>query len=122
MACGEPHPDFILEKLTSKQLTEIIAYNSVEPFGHDTLYFMLGQLISLLYNVNKGKNHSTKGPWDFIPFIKYDNKKQDPSVIKSIFHALVEETNPNKKKTVKKEKKRTSKFLQKRLNKLKGEK
>lgn len=83
---------------------------------------MLGQIISLLHNVNKGKNTPTKGPWDFIPFIKYDNKKQDSEVMKGLFNALVEETNPNKKKTVKKEKKKTSKFLQKRLTKLKEEK
>jgi hypothetical protein len=83
---------------------------------------MIGQLLSMTYGINKGKNSPRKGPWDFVPFIKVDNKKQDAEVMKGLFTALVEETNPNKKRTVKKEKKKTSKFLQKRLTKLKEEK
>ena len=106
--------------MNAKQLTECIAYNSVEPFGHDTLFFLIGQLTSILFNVNKGKNTPTKKAWDFIPFIRQGPKKQDGETMKGLLMALVNETNPNKPKEMPKKIKQ-SKYSKKRAEKLKQE-
>lgn len=123
MACGEPHPDFILNKLTSRQLTECIAYHRIEPFGHDTLYFLIGQLTSIIYNSNRGKNAPAKKPWDFIPFIKPFSKKQSSNEMLNLLKVAVSENDPTKKPKVKEKIVQTKRYKKRmrELNKNKNE-
>lgn len=103
--------------MTSKQLMEVMTYNSIEPFGHDTLFFLIGQLTSILYNVNKGKNASNKRPMDFVPFIKKPMKKQNSDEMKALLSSIA--TDPKKPKPKVEEKITQTKRYKKRMRLLK---
>lgn len=120
---GYKHPDYLYEEITSSQLTDWIAYNNVEPFGHDMLYYMIGQAIAYFYNANRKKGTPAKKPWDFIPFIRFQGK-QSQNTIKGLLTALVNETDPDKKekKWFKKKRSGQTKRQKKRMRLLKENK
>jgi hypothetical protein len=79
--------------LSSEELSEWIAYNSIEPFSvAERIELMLASLMSLTANVNRRKGKKAFRPKDFMP--RYDKafKKQSPETIKEIMMALVNET------------------------------
>jgi len=107
--------------LTSDQVTDWLAYDRVEPFGHDNLFLMLGRVCSLIYNANRGKGHSPKQAIDFVPFIKGDpsEKKQSTEGIKALLMAIAEESDPSKRKDRKKKVIGKTKYQKKRERKMK---
>lgn len=64
-----PHPDMLLEVLTSKQLSEWMAFAQLEPFGERNRDLSIGLMTSLLANVNRDKKRKKEPfvPEDFMP-------------------------------------------------------
>ena len=60
--------DELLCRIPNKEFTEWMAYAKVEPFGADRRDFMLAQIASMLYNINRGTRASAKTVLDFMPF------------------------------------------------------
>lgn len=94
MALGELHPDYLLEKLTARQLAEWEIYHSVEPFGEQQQFLQAGIVASTIANVNRGKNKSVFKPSEFMPVWEAKSKKQ--SVEEMI--ETMNQFNPIKKK------------------------
>lgn len=69
---GYPHPDYLLDELTSQQITEWLAYNEIEPIGdwvHELRFARLMALITNIFTKIFGKKGNTKQakPNDFMP-------------------------------------------------------
>jgi len=60
---GYPHPDYLLEHLTSTQMTEWLAYNQISPISDQRGDIRNAVLASVVANTQGGK---TK-PEDFMP-------------------------------------------------------
>jgi len=59
----------LLNRISSKELSEWIAFYSIEPFGEDREDLRMGILASTIANSNRGKNTKPFTPQDFIPKI-----------------------------------------------------
>jgi len=57
----------MLRCLTSRQVSELIAYNSLEPIGYWTEWARTGQVCSVLANIHGKKGGRTFEPKDFMP-------------------------------------------------------
>jgi hypothetical protein len=64
---GIPHPDYLLACLTSRQISEWIAFSELEPFGEQIDWLRTGVLASLIANVNRQKGAKPFKPTDFMP-------------------------------------------------------
>ena len=71
MALGYEHPDFLLEKLTAKQITEWEAFNRIQPIGSRRMDFYFAQIMTSLHNIAIGfsgsKNIKQFTLEDFVP-------------------------------------------------------
>lgn len=63
----------MLERMSSAELTEWLAFYGIEPWGGDTDYIGDAITAATVFNVQKGKNKAMK-PADFIP--KFGQKSQ----------------------------------------------
>lgn len=79
----------LLNEISSKELTEWMAFYSLEPFG--TEVDLLGHAIvaSLIYNANRGKNRA-KSPAEFIPDFESALHKQSVDEMKDIARIMTE--------------------------------
>lgn len=87
---GYPHPDYWLEELTGKQLTEWEAYYSLEPFGELQEWERTGLLASMIANLFRGKDNKAAQPVDFIPsrlLGRFAGKKQSVETQKTVLSA-----------------------------------
>ena len=75
-----PHPDYLGNILTHRQIVEWILYDSLSPFGDERADYRQAVTSALLVNVNRGKNSKAASPLDFMPFSKW--KKLQPQSIK----------------------------------------
>lgn len=64
---GYPHPDHLLKGLSSPQLSELLAYYGLEPFGERTEFLRTGIVAATIANVNRGKGQKAFSPEDFMP-------------------------------------------------------
>lgn len=64
---GCPHPDYLLEFLSSRQLAEWWEYYGMEPFGWVADNWRAGLVASTIANVNRGKSRRAFKPTDFMP-------------------------------------------------------
>lgn len=62
----------LLHRTTSRELSEWMAYASVEPFGERRADYRVAILSSLTYNANRAKGAKPLGPNDFMPFLGPD--------------------------------------------------
>jgi len=68
-----PHPDYLLDLLTSEQLSEWEAYDRLEPVGEYRREYHIAMIASLIHNIaqsvygSKGKRIVSK-PTDFMPW------------------------------------------------------
>jgi hypothetical protein len=63
---------------------------------------MIGQVIAMLYNINRKKGTSMKEAWDFVPFPKeMIPTEQSPKEMKQVMMDLVRQTKKQGKKKVK---------------------
>jgi len=65
LALGIPVGE-MLRRMTSSELSEWMAYDSLEPFGERRADLRAGIISSLIFNVNRGKNVKPKSPMDFL--------------------------------------------------------
>lgn len=63
----------MLRRMSSAELTEWLAFASLEPFGGDADYIGAAIISSTVYNVQRGKRKAMK-PIDFIP--QFSKRKQ----------------------------------------------
>lgn len=94
---GYPHPDYLLDELTSGQLAEWVAYDSVEHIdGNFKLELQLASIHADLLNLaqsiygSKGKKLKCSAA-DFMPFGKWEGepvKKQSIEEMKNILLAI----------------------------------
>lgn len=63
----------MLRRMSSAELTEWLAFSTLEPFGGDAEYFGAAIVSSTVYNVQRGKRKAMK-PGDFVP--QFRRKKQ----------------------------------------------
>uniref|UniRef100_A0A6M3LDF0 Minor tail T domain-containing protein n=1 Tax=viral metagenome TaxID=1070528 RepID=A0A6M3LDF0_9ZZZZ len=80
MALGEAQPRRLLDKLTSNEWSEWLAYWSVEPWGEERADFRSGMLAAALSNRWRGKGERAAKPQDFMPFT--DEPEQTPEYIR----------------------------------------
>lgn len=67
LALGEVHPDYLLKKLTSRQLVEWQAFFEQCPFGQDLTDFQLARIASVLLNRWKKQGLPDVSPSDMLP-------------------------------------------------------
>lgn len=106
---GYPHPDVLLEELTSSQFSEWIAYGELEPFGTWTDDYRIARLSALVSNLAQavwGDRKSRK--WadiqDFLPAylldgVKEPTKEQSVEEMREIIYRLAGKTPPVQEET-----------------------
>jgi hypothetical protein len=69
----------LLPWLSARQLLDWQQFAAEHGLGvrRDDIHF--GMLISLLYNVHRGKNDPAKSPKDFMPYLRHDPLEEDIS-------------------------------------------
>ncbi|MBU2685757.1 MAG: hypothetical protein KKF27_21155 [Gammaproteobacteria bacterium] len=87
-------------------MSEWIAYSRLEPFGHDTLSFLLGQITSMVYNVNRAKGYPVKTGWDFAPIYRDPKEPQSPDEMQTALLSLVDKPSRGGKRGKKGKKKK----------------
>lgn len=81
------HPDYLLPRLTSRQLAEWIAYFNLCPFGQDVSDYQRAQIGSELTNRWRGKGEKAKDPEDFLPL--YSRPEQTPEEMRDILRGIL---------------------------------
>lgn len=66
----------LLSEIDAEELTEWMAYDSIEPFGAVRDDYRVALLSALTANIHRRKNSRTFSPNDFMPFLKQKKKKQ----------------------------------------------
>jgi hypothetical protein len=66
LALKEKHPDYLLPSLTSRQLAEWQAFFNLHPFGQDTDWGMLAQMLAVIINRHR-KPGMEVDPKDLMP-------------------------------------------------------
>ena len=66
LAVGYPHPDYLREVLTGKQLNDWYAYASLEPLGDEWADARNAVLCSLVHNLWRGKHTRPRKPEEFL--------------------------------------------------------
>ena len=51
IACGYPHPDFVLPYMTLEQMSDVIAYDRIEPMGEIRADYRMAQVCLMLHNL-----------------------------------------------------------------------
>jgi len=74
LALGFPHPDYLMECLTSKQLSDWEIFYAVEPFGEEAEWSRIGRYCSLLINLKLKEGTKQFTPYDFMPSL-YEGKR-----------------------------------------------
>ena len=64
----------LLSRISSKEITEWIAFSALEPFGSDADYLGHAITASTIANVNRAKGKKATKPDDFMP--KFERKKE----------------------------------------------
>ena len=68
LALGQPHPDYLLGAITSRQFAEWQAFYALDPFGDQRADLRAGIVCATMSNRWRGKNENPKEPLDFMPF------------------------------------------------------
>ena len=107
---GYPHPDYLLEELTSEQLSEWEAYDRIDPIGMWRVDFNFATLKSLLVNIaqaqnrRKGEQLNPVAPIDFMPDWSGElaemkkRERQSPEEMKSLLLSFARSHNERLKK------------------------
>lgn len=87
LALGELHPDYLLEKLTSRQIVEWQAWFLEHPFGDDLRDYMTAQLTSIVCNLVASKESHRTRPTDFMPY--YRKAEMNPDQMKHVLRGVL---------------------------------
>lgn len=83
-------PREVLEKHTSRELTEWLAYLQLEPQGEERADLRAGIIASTIANVNRKKGTRAFRPDEFMPkFDRFDRQEQDIEQQKAAAEALI---------------------------------
>jgi hypothetical protein len=74
----------LLARISSRELTEWMAYFAIDPFGEERADLRAGIVASTLVNVNRGKRGKAAKPRDFMPSFGEDNGRGMLSIIKQL--------------------------------------
>lgn len=77
---GILHPDYLLDRLTSRQIAEWMAYFKVKPFGQDHTDYLVAQLTAVTFNANSRKKQKTS---DFLP-LKYSTPMKTEDIKRTL--------------------------------------
>jgi len=77
----------LLDSLSSTELSEWMAYYSIEPFGYHRKDLSIAILSALTANINRGKNQKAFAPIDFMAYMEKPNEEQE--LRKSLAHLVV---------------------------------
>lgn len=72
-------PDELLGRISSSGLTEMMAFERLEPFGAYADESRLGQIAAVIANVNRGQDDPAYGPADFMPALHRARAAAAPS-------------------------------------------
>jgi len=75
LALGIPHPDFLIEQLSSRQISEWIAFARIQPLGESRSDWRMGRLAALIANIHRAKDAPEYRPEDF--YEPYEPPSQD---------------------------------------------
>lgn len=89
LALGFPHPDYLLEVLSARQLAEWQQYYSLEPFGFPAESWRSGIVASVIANANRKKGRKAFQPSDFMPREPETKKERRGGKLKSALSHLV---------------------------------
>jgi hypothetical protein len=87
LALGELHPDLLLERLTSKQFGEWVAFYSIDPFGDQRGDLQAAIVAATVSNRLRNKTEKPAQPIDFMPF--YREPEQKPEQIKNTLRSIL---------------------------------
>jgi hypothetical protein len=71
----------LLTRISSRELTEWVAFEQVEPFGKDTQYYGPAINTAMLANINRKKGTKPLKPDEFVP--KFEKQIQPASDMKN---------------------------------------
>lgn len=77
LALGYPHPDYLLRMLTSRQITEWLAYYDLEPWGETRADLRAGIVASTLANCHRDPKQRPEAyrAVDFMPYRERPEQK-----------------------------------------------
>jgi hypothetical protein len=78
----------LLERFSSRELSEWAAYHSLDPIGGTRGDLQAGIISSTIANVNRGKSSKAFSPIDFMPIVN-EKEEQTEEDMKAIMMTLV---------------------------------
>ena len=91
LAFGIPHPRYLMQHLTSRDVAEWMAYNQLEPFGEWAAFWRSGLIASILANIYRSRNAKEATPKDFMPPDPMEGLPDPPGVIFDTFKLIAEQ-------------------------------
>lgn len=76
----------MLSRISSRELSEWLAYSQIEPFGEERADLRAGIVASTVFNVNRGKGQKARTPQEFMP--QFDRPERDPEEMVRIVEQL----------------------------------
>jgi len=76
----------LLERISSRELTEWMIFEQVEPFGSNTQYYGPAITTAMIANVNRKKGTKPVKPDEFIP--KFEKEPQSTAEMKSFARGI----------------------------------
>lgn len=67
----------MLEGISSRLLSEWMAFSLLEPFGYDVNMFGHAQTASTIYNMNRNKGDPARDPKEFYPTLARKEEEDD---------------------------------------------
>lgn len=96
---GFPHPDYLLECLTAKQLSDWEIIYAIEPFGEEAEWYRLGMHLCTIVNTKLKEGAIPFTPYDFMPPLyegERSRKKQTPDDMKNLLSSASEKREKEK--------------------------
>lgn len=71
----------MLERISSRELSEWMAYYRLEPFGQERDNLHAGMMAAAVYNVNRAKNQQAIGAEEFLINLQPEEEAKTPQEI-----------------------------------------
>jgi len=75
----------MLTRIDSHELTEWMAYYTVEPFGENRADLRAGIISSTIANINRSKDRPAYKPLDFMPYAEKEKRQSLTDGLKAAF-------------------------------------
>ncbi len=87
LTLGVPHPDYLIDMLTSKQLADWMAYASIETFGDQRADLRSAIMAKAMVDRWLGKHERPKNVTDYLPH--YEKPVQTPEQMHSMMAGVL---------------------------------